>query len=69
MSKILQFALIGCKRIAKSHVAPLTELTNAKLVALCDLVPEKAQDHADKHGLPVYTNYHAMLFKEEVDVI
>ncbi len=69
MSKILRFALIGCGRIAKNHVGPLTEISGVKLVALCDLIPEKAQSHADKYGLPVYTNYHTMLRKEEVDVV
>jgi len=65
----LRFALIGCGRIAKNHVAPLTQLSGAKLVALCDLVAEKAHAHADPHHLPVYTNYHTMLRKEEVDVV
>ncbi len=65
----LRFALIGCGRIAKNHVAPLTQLPGAQLVALCDLIPEKAHIHADPHHLPVYTNYHTLLRKEEVDVV
>lgn len=69
MSNILRFALIGCGRIAKNHVGPLTEISGVKLVSLCDLIPEKAHSHADKYGLPVYTNYHTMLQKEEVDVV
>jgi UDP-N-acetyl-2-amino-2-deoxyglucuronate dehydrogenase len=65
----LRFAIIGCGRIAKNHVGPLTELPGAKLVALCDLMPERAKPYAEKHGLPVYTDYHAMLSREQVDVV
>jgi UDP-N-acetyl-2-amino-2-deoxyglucuronate dehydrogenase len=69
MNAPVRFALIGCGRIAKNHVGPLMQLPNAKLVALCDLDSSRARAHADPHGLPVYTNYHAMLRHEQVDVV
>lgn len=65
----LNFALIGCGRIAKNHVGPLTELAGARLVAVCDLVPERARALGTKAGVPAYTNYHAMLRQEHVDVV
>lgn len=69
MTSPLRFAIIGCGRIAKNHVAPLAQLPGAKLVALCDLVAEKAHVYAGSHNLPVYANYHTMLLEEEVDVV
>jgi predicted dehydrogenase len=65
----IRFALIGCGRIAKNHVGPLTELSRAKLVAVCDLVEERARGYAEKHGIAWYTNYHEMLSRENVDVV
>jgi UDP-N-acetyl-2-amino-2-deoxyglucuronate dehydrogenase len=69
MNTPVRFARIGCGRIAKNHVAPLTEIPVAKLVALCDLLPERAKGFADRHGLPAYTNYHTMLQKEAIDIV
>jgi len=63
------FALIGCGRIAKNHVQPLTELPAARLVAVCDLVEERARAVADRCGVPAYRNYHEMLSSEPVDVV
>lgn len=67
--KELRFAIIGCGRIAKNHIAPLTEIEGAKLVAVCDLIPERAEGYAQKHNVPAYTNYHTMLKKENIDVV
>ena len=65
----VRFALIGCGRIAKNHVQPLTELTGARLVAVCDLIEERARAIADRCGVPAYRNYHEMLSSEPVDVV
>jgi UDP-N-acetyl-2-amino-2-deoxyglucuronate dehydrogenase len=65
----LSFAVIGCGRIAKNHVGPLTELPQAKLVAVCDLVPERAQVYSQKYGMPMYTNYYIMLQQEHEDKV
>lgn len=69
MTLPIRFALIGCGRIAKNHVGPLSELFVAKLVAVCDLKPERAKALSDKCGVPMYTNYHEMLSQEQVDVV
>lgn len=66
---VVRFALIGCGRIAKNHVGPMTELPNAELVAVCDLKEERARALSEKCGVPMYTNYHRMLLKEQVDVV
>ncbi|MFZ5866700.1 MAG: Gfo/Idh/MocA family protein [Thermodesulfobacteriota bacterium] len=65
----VKFALIGCGRIAKNHVGPLTEIDRARLVAVCDLVEERAQAYGEKSGAAVYTNYHTMLRSEDIDVV
>lgn len=65
----VRFALIGCGRIAKNHVGPLTELQRARLVAVCDLVPERARAYSEKFDVAMYTNYHSMLQSEKIDVV
>jgi UDP-N-acetyl-2-amino-2-deoxyglucuronate dehydrogenase len=69
INKEVKFAVIGCGRIAKNHVGPLTELERSKLVAVCDLVSERALEFAQKSGAALYTNYHTMLRSEDVDVV
>jgi UDP-N-acetyl-2-amino-2-deoxyglucuronate dehydrogenase len=65
----IRFALIGCGRISKNHIGPLTEVPGANLVAVCDLIPERMEGWKQKFGIPAYTNYHTMLQHEEVDVV
>jgi len=65
----VRFALIGCGRIGKNHVGPLTEIQGAALAAVCDLVPERAHVFAERCGVPAYTNYHSMLQREAIDVV
>ena len=76
----LKFALIGCGRISANHLkALLDNCQDAELVALCDVIEDKAESRADEYAwqaieknLPikkpkVYTDYREMLQKEDID--
>ncbi|HMH50522.1 MAG TPA: Gfo/Idh/MocA family oxidoreductase [Candidatus Acidoferrum sp.] len=65
----LSFAVVGCGRIAGHHADHLADLPRARLAAVCDLQPERAEAYARKHGVPAYTNYHEMLRREQIDVV
>ncbi|AGA70630.1 putative dehydrogenase [Desulfitobacterium dichloroeliminans LMG P-21439] len=67
--KKMRFAIIGCGRIAPKHAESILALEEAELVAVCDIVPEKAQAFADKYGAKPYLFYEEMLEKEEIDVV
>ncbi len=69
MDKKMRFAIIGCGRIAPKHAESIVALEEAELVAVCDIVPERAQAFADKYGAKPYTSYEEMLAKEEIDVV
>ncbi|WP_018212292.1 Gfo/Idh/MocA family protein [Desulfitobacterium hafniense] len=69
MEKKMRFAIIGCGRIAPKHAESIVALAEAELVAVCDIVPERAQAFADKYGAKPYTSYEEMLAKEEIDVV
>ena len=68
---MLNFALMGCGRIAKRHSELLgnNQISGAKLVSVCDIVEKKAKNIGEKFGIPFYTDVNKMLEKEKVDVI
>lgn len=78
--KKLKFALIGCGRISANHIKALIDnYLDAELVALCDIIKDKAKSREDEYvrqtaerNLPVkkpkvYTDYREMLQKEDID--
>src|SRR6266404_9599055 len=68
-SRPLRFCLVGCSDIAKKHVAALQRLSEAELVAVCDLNKERALTLAKQCGARPYTDLHTMLTSEDVDVV
>lgn len=77
MSK-LKFAIIGCGRISYKHVeAILNNNEEAELVAVCDVLEEKAIEKKNEYVskvsedvcVNVYTDYKEMLEKENIDVV
>ncbi|KMT22613.1 Gfo/Idh/MocA family protein [Clostridium cylindrosporum] len=76
MSK-LKFAIIGCGRISYKHVeAIVNNYEEAELVAVCDVVPEKAEEKKSQYineigkdaNVSVYVDYKEILDKENIDV-
>lgn len=61
------FALIGCGRISKRHSDLLgnNQIQNARLSAVCDLIPERARAIGEKYKVPYYTDMHRMMQKEK----
>ena len=66
----LNFALIGCGRIAKRHAELLghRQIANARLVAVCDTRQERAAAIGRQFAVPHHADMHEMLRKERVDV-
>jgi predicted dehydrogenase len=68
----LGFALVGCGRVSRNHLEAVTRADfPGRLVAVCDVVPEKAREKAARYGgLPWYADYREMLTRHpEVDVV
>lgn len=57
----VRVGIIGCGRIAGHHCRSVAATPGSQLVAVCDLVPEKAHAYRDQYGAKAYTNYHQML--------
>ena len=69
----VRVGIIGVGGIAEGkHMPNLAKVKNVKMVAFCDIVKSKAQAGAAKFGVKgatVYTDYQAMLEKEQLDVV
>jgi UDP-N-acetyl-2-amino-2-deoxyglucuronate dehydrogenase len=67
--KTLRFAIVGCGRIANRHAEHI--LNNGILVAVCDNVPERADDFAVKFKTKAYYSLEDLLKNEkhQLDII
>ncbi|MES2218876.1 MAG: Gfo/Idh/MocA family oxidoreductase [Pseudomonadota bacterium] len=68
--KTINFALIGCGRIAGRHIEAISACAQAKLIAVCDMNVERARDKSTMGNVPYFLNYHDMLEQfPEIDVV
>lgn len=68
---MLKFALVGCGRIATRHADVLSGglLSGAKLVAVCDVKPNRSFATGKKYGVPWFEDMHEMIESVETDVV
>src|SRR2546425_3977054 len=69
MAEKLRFGIVGCGVIGPVHAEAISSLLDAQLVAVIDLVPEKAQKLAEQYGATSYTHLQDMLDRERLDVV
>jgi len=62
--------VIGCGWISEVHLTSLSQLPEANVVAVSDIVEEKARQTAIRFGVPkYYRDYKEMIEKEEIDIV
>ena len=67
-TKLLQFAIVGCGRIAHRHAAQIHNI--GKLQAVCDVLKEKADELAEKYQCNSYASLDELLASEKnIDVL
>ena len=70
----MNYALIGCGRIATNHIKAVVN-NNLNLVAVCDVLPEAMENLLAKHGLEKdasikrYTDYKQMLSENDITLV
>ncbi len=70
MQEPLRYGVVGCGRIAPLHLATIAENPRARLVATCDIVPEKAQTAAQQFGAERHgTSYHELFAAGALDAV
>jgi len=67
----LGFGIIGCGVIHRWHASAIQSLGGdvAEVVAVCDVVEQRAKDAAEKLGATAYTDIHEMLRDKRVDIV
>jgi UDP-N-acetyl-2-amino-2-deoxyglucuronate dehydrogenase len=58
---MINVALIGCGRVAGHHLRSIAQVDGAKIVAVCDLVADRARAYGEQYGIQWFTDYHRML--------
>ena len=64
-------ALIGCGSIADNTYLPrIKDIPEADMVAVCDIIPERAKDYAEKFNVPAwYTSIDELLEKCDFEIL
>ena len=69
----LNFALIGCGRIAQRHADLLAggKIEGARLAALCDVDPGRARQFSERYDVPGFTDMDEMMAQlcDKIDVV
>ena len=64
---MIRAVVIGCGVVSVCHMDAIKNNTDAQLVAVGDIVEERAKEAAEKYGCAYYTDYKEMLEKEQPD--
>jgi predicted dehydrogenase len=65
----LKVGLVGLRGIGMTHANAYKEEPLGDLVAVCDVVKERADSMAEKFGVKAYTNLTEMLSHEDLDIV
>ena len=65
-----KIAIIGCGRVSGHHCRSIAKTRGVELIAVCDLVLDKALAYHNEFGVKAYQNYHQMLVENpEIDTV
>jgi len=65
----MNFAIIGCGRIAPRHAQALQTLSDTRIVAVCDLIDSRAHNYSQQYGGEIYTDYRYILDRKDIDIV
>lgn len=70
MSKTYGIGLVGCGVISPVHFGAIEQVANARLVATCDVIEDRARQSAEKHGAEAYyTDFNDLLARDDLDIV
>ena len=67
--KTWNFGIIGSGLIADFHARAIRDIPNARFVACCDKIAERAKKLADKYGARVFDDYEQMVQSDDIDIV
>lgn len=69
MSKV-RIGIIGCGTIGSVHAEAYAKVSDAEVVALCDILPDKLKEKAERHNVSkTYEDYRELLKDTEIDAV
>jgi len=63
------FGIIGCGVISAWHARAIAAVDEAELVAVCDIIPDRAKKLAGEYGAKTYTDYRHLLADGNVQAV
>ncbi|NMA85206.1 MAG: Gfo/Idh/MocA family oxidoreductase [Epulopiscium sp.] len=66
---MIKVALVGCGTMGRTHAQGYRNISNAQVVAVCDIQEEKGRSMAESLGAKYYSDYEKMLEEIEVDIV
>lgn len=69
MSDEVRIGFVGCGGIGHHHLKLWESTPGAKVVAVCDIIPERAQGAAETYGAEPFSDMAEMLKKAEFDAV
>ncbi len=69
MKETVNFAIIGCGSISKTHIAALKEIDEAKIVAVFDRSIEKAEAVGASINAKAYSDFDLLLADKDIDAV
>jgi UDP-N-acetyl-2-amino-2-deoxyglucuronate dehydrogenase len=69
MHRELRFAVIGCGVIGATHVEAIASIPDARLVAVADTLPERANALAERAHCQAYPSAAELLATENIDIV
>lgn len=67
---MIKIGLVGCGRISVNHFKAIKEhKERCKLIAVCDVIEERARTAASENGCNYYTSLNQMLKDEDFDLV
>ena len=67
---VVRFGVIGCGWISDVHMASMMNIPEIKLIAVSDIIEERAKSIAEMlGGAKTYTDYREMIRNESLDAV
>lgn len=68
-AKSFRVAFVGCGRISANHFEALSKIAGLELVAVCDMMEDRARVAGERWGVPWFKSQERMLREVECDVV
>ena len=67
--RVVRVALVGCGRISASHVSAIEKIDGLELVAVADVEIDRANEVAQRQGIPAFRTLEELLAAGDCDVV